>query len=193
MNPKMPFFEDNKQQVHQAKESFDYQVALEESHLHATLHVLYQDYINQQVSKQKTLERFVKTMENFTLYFIHLLERCLWTMFHADMVLGQVALENVLTPNATPDCSVFQNKEQYDLFFRVSTDFFTKKQAMMNAKLENASAKGTYKPQSWFDLEALSTRHTSGSGSSTLYNGYLSMETAWEYFCFLDVDGMLQG
>jgi hypothetical protein len=129
---------------------------------------------------------FVQIMEQYALDYIHTLEYFLYVMLVEPFEMLQ--FEHVMTPNETPEVEACSTNDT--VRFNIISDaftFFRYKQEMRDEqekKNRQDGVENTDKPSM--------QRLTFNSQKEVLnYKGYMSDTMIWEYFCFLDVDGLL--
>ncbi len=148
------------------------------------------------VDMKQVLAEFVSLIESYALQYIHLLEYFIYTCLVAPHG-GSIPLEACLTPNVFPslgDCIVERRMQ----VVKDMIEFFTHK-IETRAKQEAENAANGVQNTDAPPLQKLRLDDVAdiifkeGRNGAVVYNGYIPLRTIYEYFCFMDCDGMLGG
>ncbi len=151
------------------------------------------------VSMQAVMAEFVSLLETYSLQYIHLLEyfihTCLIEPHNQNAAAGKLLpLESCLTPNECPPLSACTAQQQENImqdlvaFFQHKVSYRADQEQRNTAEhvqnTDAASAAGS-------KINVAAIMPSVKARQQELYNGYIPLSTLYEYFCFLDCDGVL--
>lgn len=141
------------------------------------------------VSMVAIMNEFITLLESYSLQYIHLLEYFIHTCLVAP---HGIPLEACLTPNETPPLALCGAQQQQTILDDLI--LFFKHKVSYRAEQEKRNVVDHVS-----DIDASSTTKLNIDAiepivkgrTQELYNGYIPLSTLYEYFCFLDCDGVL--
>ncbi len=176
---------------------FHSQMGLYELHQEARIHKLFDEIAIDSSRSRECLEQFVNYLEDYSLYYLHSIERFLFKTLVEPYKTG-LELKHVLTPHLLPslhECNDMRVTRQYVIdFFAITvpaTRQYEKSHAEDNAYVE---------PRPSLDLQQLPHRivvhpYTNqvkyNCPPNTVYRGYIDTLTLYEYFVFCDTENKL--
>ena len=180
-NPHMPIFKNHPQRVIDTRNAYETGLFEREEHLYTELRPVYRAFKDNTVNERDTLQKFLEILENFTIFVINHTEKAIMALFDIKAPLMEVQ---------APDASVFAQKDTSDMM-QTMHQFFDAKQKIMNVKLQKSTPDGvTFIFSDWFDMDDMPHR-LANAPSDQIFKGYMDRLTAFEYFKFMDCDGIL--
>lgn len=141
---------------------------------------------------------FIQYLEEYSLYFIHSIERFLFRVF-VEPHGGDITLEEMLTPNERPTLEMCENqlgvRQCLVDFFEIKVAAFLKHDAQVleEGAQPPASREAINLQQLPFRIEVNprtgQVKHH--CPPHTVYRGYIDILTIYEYFLFQDTEGIL--
>lgn len=146
---------------------------------------------------QQCLVQFVKYLEEYSLYYLHLFEWFLFTtLIELHCPPDGIKLEHVLTRPVPVTLEMCVDKV---VTRQMVVDFFAIKVPAFQER-DAAIADYEYVPKQTINLQQLPHRITVhpttkqvkyNCPANTVYNGYIDVLTIYEYFCFCDTENVL--
>jgi hypothetical protein len=155
------------------------------------------------VGMRDIMREFVSLLESYSLQYIHLMEYFIYTCLiepHAGALHG-LPLEACLTPNVFPVLSECGTRTQQQEIIQEVVEFFKHKVTRREEQERQNAASGVQNTDAaplcqlhYGTIEAIVQANgipPNGGQPVELYGGYMPFSTLYEYFCFMDIDGVL--
>lgn len=172
-----------------AQKEFSRQMRLMEQEQNKAIDRLFLEAINVgPTGKSQVFAAFITLMENYALQFIHLFEYFLHTCLIQPRCT--LPLEAILTPNDKPNLSDCILSERGQIL-KDTHDFFHYKALMRRTQEEDNAKQGRANTDATPRVLLRPENMLKQVPESDLYRGYIPFQTLYEYFWFLDSDGIL--
>ena len=172
-----------------AQENLEWQSIALESRVFEQLDALYEEFVAKKKNEKEALTLFLSILEKYTLDYIRTQETFIWRCL---LKKYNIPWEAILTPSPIDnnkqqkEWSKCMDKEEYLVAL---VDYFATKNMSWNARLRQNNK--DYKFQQFFNIEELPNR-LPNAPEDQIFNGYITRETAWEYFRHLDTHNILK-
>ena len=169
-----------------AQQDLEWQSIALESRVFEQLDALYEEFVAKKKNEKEALTLFLSILERYTLDYIRTQETFIWRCLLKKYNIPWEAILTPPPPFSKEEWSKCMDREEY---LGALVDYFVTKNMGWNARLRQNNKE--YQFQQFFNTEELPNR-LPNAPEDQVFNGYITRETAWEYFRHLDARNILK-